>query len=300
MKQVVYIDVLFVLNMLINYLLLILTVRLTRSESSRWRLLCGAALGGVYALLIFTPAIGIVYTLAAKLLFSLSIVLTVFKNMSFKSLLRTLACFYGVNFAFAGAMLAIWFTLTPRGMLMSNGIVYFNISVVTLVITAAVVFFVLSLFSALNKRRCDGFHKYRVTVDLNGNTAVATALMDTGNTLSDVFSDTPVIVAEYKVLEKLFPESLSAFFRGGANDVIYTMDREWSARIRLIPFSSMGGEGLLPAFRPDKITIENLNIRAQTNKVLIAVCRGKLPLNEYGILLNPALIQENEKVVSVK
>lgn len=300
MKQVVYIDVLFVLNMFINYLLLLLTVRLTHIEATRWRLLGGAALGGVYALLIFTPVIGVIYTLAAKLLFSLSIVLTAFKNLTPKKLVRALACFYGVNFAFAGAMLALWVTLNPRGMLMSNGIVYFNISVVTLVVTAVAVFFMLSIFSALNKRQSAGFQKYRVTLTLNGKTVSADALMDSGNTLSDVFSDTPVIVAEYAVVEGLFDESMKPFFKGGANTVIYSMSAEQSARIRLIPFSSMGGDGLLPAFRPDKIIITAPGALWQANRAFVAVCRGKLPSGDYGILLNPELIQENEKVVTVK
>lgn len=299
MKQVVYIDVLFVLNMFINYLLLLTTAKITHLEASRWRLLGGAALGGLYALLIFTPVINIIYTLGAKLLFSLSIVLTVFKNLNAKRLIKALACFYGVNFAFAGAMFAIWITLTPKGMMINNGIVYFNFSIVTLVITAVIIFFLLNLLSFFNRRQVAHSHQYQVTLSLNGKTAKAAALMDTGNTLTDAFSGTPVVVAEYRVVEKLFPENLHSFFQGKADEV-YQMNREWSARIRLIPFSSIGGEGMLPAFRPDQMTIEGFQTSLQTHKVLIAVCNGKISSGEYGVLLNPDLLQEKEKVVAVK
>ena len=299
MKQVVYIDVLFVLNLFVNYLILLATAKLMRFKSSRWRLLGGAALGGIYALLIFTPVIHIVYTLAAKLLFSLSIVLTSFKNLNLKQTAKAMGCFYGVNFAFAGAMFALWMTVKPKGMVVHNGIVYFDISIITLVITAIAIFFLLSFIGKMSKRHVPDTHKYQLTISMDGQEIRTDALMDTGNSLTDAFSDTPVIVAEYQTLQPLFPAHLELFFQGKENSLVYQMDREWSRRIRLIPFSSMGGEGLLPAFRPDKITIQSGSEAFVAEKVLVAVCRGILPQSEYGALLNPDLINEKEKVVAL-
>ncbi len=299
MKQVVYIDVLFVINLFVNYLILITTAKLMRISSSRWRLLGGAALGGIYALLIFTPVIHIAYTLAAKLLFSLSIVLASFKDLNLKQTIKAMGCFYGVNFAFAGAMFALWMSVKPKGMVIHNGIVYFDISVVTLVITAIIVFFLLKLIGRLSKRHAPDTHKYKLTVSMNGCEITTEALLDTGNSLTDAFSDTPVIVAEYQTLQALFPPQLELFFQGKENRSIYQMDKEWSRKIRLIPFFSMGGEGLLPAFRPDHITIQQGRDTIVVKKVLVAVCRGRLPRSEYGALLNPDLINEKEKVVAL-
>lgn len=298
MKQIVYIDVLFVINLFINYLILLITARLIRVTGARLRLLGGAALGGIYALLIFTPVIHLMYTLAAKLLFSLSIILTSFKNLSLKQTVRALVCFYSVSFAFAGAMFALWMTARPKGMVVHNGVVYFDISVITLVITAIIVFFLLKVMSKLSKHHTSSIRKYQLSIFMNGQEVKTEALMDTGNSLTDAFSDTPVIVAEYQILRPFFPAHLEAFFQGKGNNLVYQMDREWSRKIRLIPFSSMGGEGLLPAFRPDKITIQSGRNLYTADKVLVAVCSGRLPKSEYGALLNPELMNEKEKVVA--
>lgn len=56
MSQVVYVDVLLALNLFINYLLLLSGACLLREKVRRWRLLLGAALGAIYALVIFCPS----------------------------------------------------------------------------------------------------------------------------------------------------------------------------------------------------------------------------------------------------
>lgn len=295
MKQVIYIDILFVINLFINYLILLLTVKITHIRSSRWRILGGAALGGIYSLLIFTPINHVIYTLIAKLLFSLSIIIVSFKNLTFKHLLQVLACFYSVNFAFAGAMFGILITAKPKGMVIRNGIVYFNISVITLIITSIVIFTILNLIEYLNKRRHKITTNYKLKIYLNENEITINAFVDTGNTLTDAFSNTPVIVAEYQAIKSLFPNNINLFFQGNEKILNLNIDNTWEKRIRLIPFSSMGGEGVLPAFRPDKIQIKNGNSTSEITKVFIAVCNNKLPIQEYSALLNSKII--NEKVV---
>lgn len=300
MKQVVYIDVLFVINMFINYLVLLITARLIHTDLSRGRLLGGAALGGVYALLIFTPVINVIYSIGAKLLFSLSIVLSSFKNLNLKGILKALACFYGVTFAFAGAMFAVWIAFKPNGMMMNNGIVYFNISVFTLIITSVTVYFLLGVISKFSKKNSPANHLYRLSIYIDECVIQTAALMDTGNGLSDTFSETPVIVIEYNFIQKFLPNELKSFFQGNESRMIYQPDNPWRPRLRLIPFSSMGGEGLLPAFRPDKIIIRTADCTYETSKVIVAVCKNRLMSGEYFALLNPALINEREKVTVTK
>lgn len=53
---VVYIDALFLLNLIVNYLLLLAAARLAGEPLRRLRLAAGAALGGLYAAAIFSRA----------------------------------------------------------------------------------------------------------------------------------------------------------------------------------------------------------------------------------------------------
>ena len=67
---VVYIDKVFVLNLSIDYLLLLTAARLTGAPLQRGRLLCGAAMGALYAVAVFLPgcaALGFYYFCARKM-----------------------------------------------------------------------------------------------------------------------------------------------------------------------------------------------------------------------------------------
>ena len=65
---------------------------------------------------------------------------------------------------------------------------------------------------------------------------------------------------------------------------------EYSGKIRLVPFNSVSGEGLLPAFKPDKLTVLYGKDRIATDKVYIAVTKSKF--GTYSALLNPDLLQK--------
>ena len=52
---VIYVDTLFLLNGVIDYLLLLAAARLAGEPLARWRFALGGALGGLYAVAIFLP-----------------------------------------------------------------------------------------------------------------------------------------------------------------------------------------------------------------------------------------------------
>ena len=145
MKQTVYVDILFAVNLFINYFLLCLTAKVTRIHTKRWRMLAGSALGAVYSLFIFFPEIPSLLSAAAKLIFSITILLAALPIHSIKVFLKTLACFFGANFLFAGLMMALWLFVSPNNLMINNGVVYFNISPLILIGGAAVSYLILSM-----------------------------------------------------------------------------------------------------------------------------------------------------------
>ena len=55
--DVIYIDRLFLINLLIDYLLLLLSARVSGLALRRWRYLLGALLGAAYAVLTLLPGL---------------------------------------------------------------------------------------------------------------------------------------------------------------------------------------------------------------------------------------------------
>ena len=55
---VIYVDTLFLLNTMVDYLLLLASARLAGEPLARLRFALGAVLGGLYAVAIFLPGMG--------------------------------------------------------------------------------------------------------------------------------------------------------------------------------------------------------------------------------------------------
>ena len=264
LSQVVYVDVLFTLNLFVNYLLLLSGACLLREKAKRWRLLLGAALGAVYSLIIFAPEL--------------------------RHFGKLTACFLAANFIFAGFMMGIWLLFRPKGMVYQNGAVYFDISVTVLIVTAIVCYGLTVLFSKLFRRHAPENRIYTLQVELDGCRLCTQALLDTGNRLSDCFSDTPVILLEYARVKTLLPPELRSFFRERPS-ALHAPPEAASLGFRLIPYHTVGGTGLLPAFRPEKVIISDAHMQFEKKDVLIAVVNDRLAAGEYGALLNERLVQ---------
>lgn len=124
----VYADVLIILNLFVNYFLLLGCKILLRREVKRARLLLGACVGAVYSLIIFALAVGSVLSVLLKLLVSVLITLCAFGYGGLKSFLSACGSLFGMSFVFGGLMFALWIFVSPNGMVYKNGAVYFNIS----------------------------------------------------------------------------------------------------------------------------------------------------------------------------
>ena len=106
--RVIYLDVLLIVNLFVNYFLLLSTAQFVHRRPRRLRLLLGASIGSAASALILLPNLGLVPMLAIKLVLASLIVLTSFGYGTKAVYIKTVLIFFGVNFIFAGVMLALW------------------------------------------------------------------------------------------------------------------------------------------------------------------------------------------------
>ncbi len=96
-----------------------------------------------------------------------------------------------------------------------------------------------------------------VQVMHRGRTLSVTALVDTGNTLKDPLTGSPVLVADARAAMRLLdiPEEK-------LRDPMALISREKIPGLRLIPFHAVGtGQGLLAAIRPERILVNGKETR---------------------------------------
>ena len=100
----IYIDVLIILNIYINFFLLRTTAKLTHSPLKISRCIVASAYGSIFSLIILFPAVGIPLSLAFKLIAAVTIVIAAFGTGGKIRLLINIIVFFSVNFIFAGVI----------------------------------------------------------------------------------------------------------------------------------------------------------------------------------------------------
>ena len=247
---VVYADLLFLLNLIANYLLLLAAGRMAGAALARWRIGLGAAAGALYAVLLFLPGLGWLGQWPCKI--ALGVVMALIAYGGERRLLRLTVLFFGASAALAGAVLGAEL-LGSVPLTVDRGVFYSEIDLRLLLLLFVACYFVLSLFF----RRVGGHsgrELVRLELALNGGTAVVTALLDTGHSLTDPATNRPVVVAWWESVAGLLPAWADAA------DPIGSVERchaAGSRQARLIPYRAVGVEcGMLLAIRSQGVTAD--------------------------------------------
>ena len=185
MKQIIYVDILVIVNLFVNYFLLLATAKFFCIKWKTSRLILGEILGGIYSLYILAPELPWFISSVIKLFMSVTIIAATFGIKKPTQFFKILIYFYSVNFLFSGIMMAVWCWFKPNGMQVNNGVVYFNISPVILIISTIISYIIIEAINKIvNKRRLD--HKIiNLKIKFRTNQISITAKIDTGNFLKE-------------------------------------------------------------------------------------------------------------------
>ena len=253
---VIYVDTLFLLNALVDYLLLLASARLAGEPLARLRFLLGVALGGAYAVAIFLPGLAFLARPLCRLASAVLIVLAAFWRS--RRLLRQVVIFFALSCAFGGGVLAIGL-LGGRGLTLSGGVLYSEMDLKIVLLSAAGCYGVLTLvFQRVGRHTGPSGELKPVRLTLGERHVDMTALVDTGNTLTDPVTGRPVLVAEAEGVEKLLPPGVrpeAAELRDPAG-VLERLEDPWRRRFCLLPYRCVGVDrGLLLCLRLDRVQV---------------------------------------------
>lgn len=250
--MVVYLDRVFLLNLLLDYLLLLAAAQLSGRTLHRLRLLACAAGGGIYAMVTFLPGCGFLRTPLCQLAVGSIIALCAYGGRGRPALLFLL-----LSGGLAGFVLALGLWAgSPTGLL---GRVYRGEVSWPLLLGAALGFYVLLRLLLGQGARHGGGELLKITISVCGRKQTVTALHDTGNTLRDPVSGRPALVLERNAAEELWPPEVAAVLASPLppEEKMARLHRQGAAvTFSLLPFRSVGTPaGLLLAARSDYIEI---------------------------------------------
>lgn len=271
---VVYLDSVFFLNAIVDYLLLLTTATLAGTPIRRGRFALFAAVGGLYAVGTFLlPFLGrpIIRLLAGAAIFISAFICE-------PRLWRVTALFFLLAGALAGLVLAIGLMLgSPTGLV--QRIYYADISWGVL-LSSVLLFYVLLHLLFRQGARYGGGDTVEVTVVIQNRHTRLRALRDSGNTLRDPIHGRPVLVVETLALRDLWSKDVSVILNSSlsAEEKMAALC-EKEIPFTLLPYQSVGNStGLLLAVRSDYLQIGHRRIPkaliAITNTTIGSGCHG--------------------------
>lgn len=278
-----YADVIFIENLIINYIILYLTKRFSRSNTNNAKLIFSSALGALYVILIFFSLPNIIYSLTFKIIISILMVAIAFGFNRFHEFIRVLSIFYLVSFIIGGTAFALIYVV--------------NIDIRQIIIAA--LFFAILLtyigWGYISKKNIESNILYKLHIEMDNKVRDVTAILDTGNTLHDPISNYPVAIVEYNAVKELLPEKLKNVFDSMGNESIFEMtkvvdDDKWLKRLRLVPFNSIGNDsGILIGFIPDNLVVEGYR-KSQKNAIVGIYFKKLNETSDYEALIGTELL----------
>ncbi len=271
----VYIDVLIVLNLYINYFLIRSAVLVIRRSVSAKRCLLAAGIGAAGSLVILLPELPFIVIALEKIALGALITFAAFGKQKPVDFAVCALFFLLVNFVYAGLMTALWTFCAPYGMVFGNGVAYFNIPLAAVAAFTAAAYFAVRLARYFADRRLRCNKICSVKISINDTEIQLRGLCDTGNGLCDIFSGKPVIVCKYEKIAEITPKNALDFLEGKLDE---------SGGLRLIPCRTMNSESLLPIFAADRIFIDG-----KAADALVGITKNPLG-SEVDCIFDPKII----------
>ena len=284
LQVTVYGDVLAAINFIVTLAILRLCGKILGVSPGRVSRYIASVLGAAAAFIIFVPIHSTWLELLYRLFVSVLVVGVAFPTREKRTFLKATGIFYAVSFLVAGVVAGLLWLFPSAGFYTQNGVVYFNLHPLTLLGAVAVAYGVVSLFDRFNSRRTARCEIFELTVKRGGHVIKLRALSDSGNRLIEPFSGLPVVVASTTSVWPLLSDA--------EKRVISAYDQEEPLPgLRWILCQSISEQRLLPAIRPEAITV-NYDGRAVPVGAYLALSREPIGAGkEYSAVMNPKMIQ---------
>ncbi|MBO5094798.1 MAG: sigma-E processing peptidase SpoIIGA [Lachnospiraceae bacterium] len=270
MKYELYIDAFFLLNFVIDTLLLFLVGKVLGCTATHLRLLFGGAFGaGMACVLTVVPFLPIWGKLFAGYgIISICMLRITFSGLRLQALFRAGIVLYGFAFLLGGLlqMLSLQISFFRR-----HGMTLAAVCAVSICAAGAVA----SLYEKWKRSREDHFVPVRLV--WQGRELTVRALVDTGNSLREPISGKPVSIVEKRIAEQLF---------GGVYPTVF----------RAVPFRSIGkGHGILEGYEITELTVTGENEKIKIKKPVVGLFDGRLSTDAaYQMILHPELLQKGD------
>ena len=111
----IYLDIILVENILMNYIILFATFIIVKSRAKhlQLRMILSSIIGSIYAIIVYLNILPIYSHIIAKFILSIAMVYIAFEAPNIKKFIKDLLTFYLVSFIFGGCTFALIYFIKP-------------------------------------------------------------------------------------------------------------------------------------------------------------------------------------------
>lgn len=246
MTTYIYADLLFIINLLSDYLILFLTSRFTCSRTNLFRLLIASGTGAVFGTAVTCTGLRGALLFILIIAVSLIMCLIAFGKRRKRPFASLLFFFYLSSVLLYGGM---YMALSFFSIIYKNAAE--NIGFVSVIILLLAVFFIYIVTSGILSRGVKNqSNNVKVEICDGRKTYVLDFLCDSGNLAKDPFSGKPVTIVSKNSVDSALVTALSQSFGDKETD-----DNYRHIKPRVIPLKTVSGTTLLYAFIPESMFV---------------------------------------------
>ena len=289
----IYVDVVLIENLIMNYIILFATDIILKNKSKFWRLLLASLIGAIYTVISYISNFKIYSSMILKMILSIIIVYVAFNPQNMKKMWKTLLIFYLTSLVFGGAAFALIYIVKPQETFLKNGLFLGTYSLKTILLSAIVAFLIIiGAFTVVKNKISKRDMFCDIKIKLNNKEIEAKAMLDTGNLLKEPITNIPVIVVEHTLLYECIPKqilnNIDDILGGDFSKIPDEIKQKYMIKLKFIPFSSLGKQnGMLLGLKADYVIIKNENDEEKkVNEIIIGIYNKSLTKRgEYRALM---------------
>ena len=294
----VYLDIVWMMNLLIDGLLILLTSLVLKRQIKKRRLFLSALFASFIVILLFTPLGTIAYNPFGKLVYSALIVLIAFGYRRLSLFLQALGMFYLVTFVMGGGLFALHFFLQSQsfyvqGMSLSTYGFGDPISWMLIFVGFPLLWwFSKKRFDQVVLRKWKADERMNVRIQFGDLVIEGVGIVDTGNQLRHPLNQAPVMFISHEICRNQLPELLfSPDPLKALGDP--SLPEEWAKRLTVIPYRNVSGGNLtVLGLKPDVVELRSSSGELFCKKVIVALTDHQLSIEEdFNCILHPDMVQ---------
>ncbi len=252
--MIIYVDILFIKNYIINYFLIEITNKVLKLNSKPLKKHMATLFTTTYSIITILYNLQALNNPFSKLILATLTILIAFKPVDIDEIVKSIIVFYVITYFIGGIATSIMNTLSSE-----------STSIIIAIMIGYIFIMIIKRFLKISN------FIYNIEIEFDGKYYYARALLDTGHNIADLISGDTVVILNSNKIEQISKELLEVL-----QGKLLEIPNTYVGKIRLITYNSIGNEGILYGIRVNKVSVYYKGQKIENKNVVVALANKNI------------------------